>query len=126
MLALAARDFRTGTWPAPRRCAIATDFAVLDHCANHELLSAITSIAGRFQSKPHANAGHELDLVGMFVSRMCKIRAAPITFLPHQADVRREPPRDFVAQAQAQFRVRQTGADATLRIVLAVEIHLEL
>src|SRR5690242_2553024 len=56
---------------------------------------------------------------------MREVGSATETLSPHDTDVGCELASNFIAQAQAYFDVGQAGADAALRIVLAIDVSFQ-
>jgi hypothetical protein len=73
--------------------------------------------------EPHAHSRRERQSAGHFTLRARMLARTAETLLPRRADARSEPAPQLVTQAQADFSVRQSGADAAQRVALAVRIR---
>ena len=76
--------------------------------------------------KPDPDAEREADVAGALARLPRKIRGLAEFPLIDDADIEREFPAQFVAQAQAGIDVGNAGPDQAGRVRLAVEVELDL
>src|SRR5262249_48367762 len=83
------------------------------------------NIAGAI-SEPEAQARCKAHLVGRAAGGADEIRRAAKLAVVGHADVRRQLAGDLVAQSQAGIDFGKPAADLARRIVLGIEVHLDL
>src|SRR5690606_438112 len=97
--------------------------------SNKMLMISVDSASNcilKFRSKPHPDTRDPLHVTAVTTGAARKCRRLAKLLRPVDADIRREFAQQFIAQAQAEFRVRQTSADAGLGVVFSVDINFQL
>ena len=77
-------------------------------------------------SKPRAHAGDELHIARIPAGFPHAIGGSPELPRPHDTDIGCELPPHLVTKTQAEFKVRQAGAQPACGIGFAVEVGLAL